>query len=61
MARLGVNVARVDQMVAEKLKPESKAIAAEGRKRIEVAPDFAYGRAFGPAPASRRDCPPSTG
>ena len=34
-------------MVAEKLKAESQAIAAEGWKWIEVAPDFAYGHAFG--------------
>ncbi|MCO5961060.1 ParB/RepB/Spo0J family partition protein [Sinorhizobium meliloti] len=41
------DVALVDQMVAEKLKVESEAIAAEGWKWIEVAPDFAYGHAFG--------------
>ncbi len=41
------DVALVDQMVAEKLKAESQAIAAEGWKWIEVAPDFAYGHAFG--------------
>jgi len=41
------DVALVDQMVAEKLKAESEAIAAEGWKWIEVAPDFAYGHAFG--------------
>jgi ParB family chromosome partitioning protein len=41
------DVALVDQMVAEKLKAESETIAAEGWKWIEVAPDFAYGHAFG--------------
>lgn len=41
------DVALVDQMVADKLKAESEAIAAEGWKWIEVAPDFAYGHAFG--------------
>lgn len=41
------DVVLVDQMVAEKLKVESEAIAAEGWKWIEVAPDFAYGHAFG--------------
>lgn len=41
------DVALVDQMVADKLKLESQTIAAEGWKWIEVAPDFAYGHAFG--------------
>ena len=41
------DVALVDQMVAEKLKAESEAIAAEGWKWIEIAPDFAYGHTFG--------------
>lgn len=41
------DVALVDQMVAEKLKAESETIAAEGWKWTEVAPDFAYGHAFG--------------
>jgi ParB family chromosome partitioning protein len=41
------DVALIDQMVAEKLKAESEAIAAEGWKWIEIAPDFAYGHAFG--------------
>jgi ParB family chromosome partitioning protein len=41
------DVSLVDQMVAEKLKAESEAIAAEGWKWIEVAPDFAYGHTFG--------------
>ncbi|MBV9510290.1 MAG: DNA-binding protein, partial [Caulobacteraceae bacterium] len=41
------DVPLVDQMTAEKLKAESEAIAAEGWKWIEVAPDFAYGHAFG--------------
>ena len=41
------DVALVDQMVADKLKAESEAVAAEGWNWIEVAPDFAYGHAFG--------------
>jgi len=41
------DVALVDQMVANKLKAASKTIAAEGWKWIEVAPEFAYGHAFG--------------
>ncbi|RAH96344.1 DNA-binding protein [Acuticoccus sediminis] len=41
------DVALVDRMVAEKLEVEAEAIAAEGWKWIEVAPDFAYGHAFG--------------
>jgi ParB family transcriptional regulator, chromosome partitioning protein len=41
------DVPLVDQMVADKLKAESDAVAAEGWKWIEVAPDFAYGHAFG--------------
>jgi ParB family chromosome partitioning protein len=41
------DVALVDQMVSAKLKAESEAIAAEGWKWIEVAPDFAYGHTFG--------------
>lgn len=41
------DVPRVDQMVADKLKADAEAIAAEGWKWIEVAPDFAYGHAFG--------------
>jgi ParB family chromosome partitioning protein len=41
------DVALIDQMVAEKLKAEAETIAAEGWKWIEVAPDFAYGHAFG--------------
>ena len=41
------DVPLVDQMVADKLKAESEAVAAEGWKWIEVAPDFAYGHAFG--------------
>jgi len=49
----------VDRLVAEKLEREAAAIRAEGWKWIEVAPDFAYGHAFGlrqlrgePAPLS---------
>lgn len=41
------DVALIDRMVADKLKAESEAIAAEGWKWIEVAPDFAYGHVFG--------------
>jgi ParB family chromosome partitioning protein len=41
------DVTLVDQLVANKLQAESEAIAAEGWKWIEVAPDFAYGHAFG--------------
>jgi ParB family transcriptional regulator, chromosome partitioning protein len=41
------DVPLVDQMMAEKLKTESDAVSAEGWKWIEVAPDFAYGHAFG--------------
>ncbi|TIX93103.1 ParB/RepB/Spo0J family partition protein [Rhizobium sp. P44RR-XXIV] len=41
------DVALVDQMVAEKLKAESEAVAAEGWRWIEVAADFAYGHALG--------------
>lgn len=41
------DVPLVDRMVTEKLKAASEAIAAEGWKWIEVAPDFAYGHAFG--------------
>ncbi|TPL46556.1 ParB/RepB/Spo0J family partition protein [Mesorhizobium sp. B2-4-6] len=41
------DVPLVDQMVADKLKAESQAVAAEGWKWIDVAPDFAYGHAFG--------------
>ena len=41
------DVSLVDQMVADKLKTDADTIAAEGWKWIEVAPDFAYGHAFG--------------
>jgi ParB family transcriptional regulator, chromosome partitioning protein len=41
------DVALVDRMLDDKLKAESETIAAEGWKWIEVAPDFAYGHAFG--------------
>jgi ParB family chromosome partitioning protein len=41
------DVALVDRLVAEKLEREAEAIRAEGWKWIEVAPDFAYGHAFG--------------
>lgn len=41
------DVALVDRLVAEKLKAEADAIAAEGWKWIEAAPDFPYGHTFG--------------
>jgi ParB family chromosome partitioning protein len=41
------DVALVDRMVTEKLRAESRTIAAEGWKWIDVAADFAYGHAFG--------------
>lgn len=41
------DVPLIDQMVTDKLKADAEAIAAEGWKWIEVAPDFAYGHAFG--------------
>ncbi|WP_199766713.1 ParB/RepB/Spo0J family partition protein [Paracoccus denitrificans] len=41
------DVPLVDQMTADKLKADAEPIAAEGWKWIEVAPDFAYGHAFG--------------
>jgi ParB family chromosome partitioning protein len=37
----------IDMMVAEKLREARDTIAAEGWKWVEVAPDFAYGHAFG--------------
>ncbi len=41
------DVTLVDRLVAEKLKADSEAIAAEGWKWIEGAPDFPYGHTFG--------------
>jgi ParB family transcriptional regulator, chromosome partitioning protein len=41
------DVGLVDQMAADKLRAESEAIAAEGWKWTEVAPDFAYGHTYG--------------
>ncbi|MFG1352686.1 ParB/RepB/Spo0J family partition protein [Xanthobacter autotrophicus] len=41
------DVALVDRMVSDKLKAEAGAVATEGWKWIEVAPDFAYGHTFG--------------
>ncbi len=41
------DVSLVDQMVSTKLKTDADMIAAEGWKWIEVAPDLAYGHAFG--------------
>lgn len=37
----------LDRLVAEKLDRETDTIRAEGWRWIEVAPDFAYGHAFG--------------
>lgn len=41
------DVALVDMMVTERLNEEAGAIAAEGWKWIEVAPDFPYGHTYG--------------
>src|SRR5262249_41051764 len=41
------DVALVDRLVTEKLEREASAIRTEGWKWIEVAPEFAYGHAFG--------------
>ena len=41
------DVGLVDMMVAEKLNEASVTIGAEGWRWIEVAPDFAYGHAYG--------------
>jgi len=41
------DVAVVARLVAEKLEREADAVRAEGWRWIEVAPDFAYGHAFG--------------
>lgn len=41
------DVALVDMMVTERLNEEAIAIAAEGWKWIEVAPDFPYGHTYG--------------
>lgn len=41
------DVALLDQMVTDKLKAQSEAIAAEGWKWVEIAPEFAYGHSFG--------------
>ena len=41
------DVALVDRLVAEKLKAEADAVATEGWKWVEVAPDFAYGHTYG--------------
>ncbi|MDR6333937.1 ParB family chromosome partitioning protein [Xanthobacter flavus] len=41
------DVALADRLVAEKLKAESDAVAAEGWKWVETAPDFAYGHTYG--------------
>ena len=41
------DVALVDMMVTERLNEEANAIAAEGWKWIEVAPDFPYGHTYG--------------
>ncbi len=39
--------ALLDRLVTEKLRRQADAVAAEGWKWIEVAPDFAYGHHFG--------------
>ena len=41
------DVALVDRLVAEQLEAEAQAVAAEGWKWIEVAPEFPYGHNFG--------------
>lgn len=41
------DVALVDRLVADKLECEAEAVRVEGWKWTEVAPDFAYGHAFG--------------
>ncbi|SDD68029.1 ParB family protein [Sphingomonas sp. YR710] len=41
------DVGLLDMLVAEKLRDQSDAIAAEGWKWIEVAPDFPYGHTYG--------------
>ena len=39
--------ALLDRLVVEKLQRDAEAVAAEGWKWIEIAPDFAYGHHFG--------------
>ena len=41
------DVGLVDMMVAEKLNERAVTVSAEGWKWVEVAPDFAYGHAYG--------------
>lgn len=41
------DVALVDRLVAEKLKAEADAVAIEGWKWVEMAPDLAYGHTYG--------------
>ncbi|WP_285294351.1 ParB/RepB/Spo0J family partition protein [Aureimonas altamirensis] len=41
------DVGLLDMLVAEKLREQSEAIAAEGWKWVEVAPDFPYGHTYG--------------
>ena len=41
------DVGLVDMMVAEKLNEQAVTVSAEGWKWVEVAPDFAYGHAYG--------------
>lgn len=41
------DAAFLDELVADKLKAESEAIAAEGWKWLEAAPDFPYGHTYG--------------
>ncbi|TIX94563.1 MAG: DNA-binding protein, partial [Mesorhizobium sp.] len=41
------DVVLVDRLVADELERRAEAVRAEGWKWIEIAPDFAYGHAFG--------------
>lgn len=41
------DVGLVDMMVAKKLNEQAVTVSAEGWKWVEVAPDFAYGHAYG--------------
>jgi ParB family chromosome partitioning protein len=41
------DVALLDRLVAEKLERDARAVAAEGWKWIEVAPEFPYGSTYG--------------
>ncbi|RVD74245.1 DNA-binding protein [Mesorhizobium sp. M4A.F.Ca.ET.029.04.2.1] len=41
------DVVLVDRLVADEMERQAEAVRAEGWKWIEIAPDFAYGHAFG--------------